>query len=125
MFGIGLLELVVIAVLGVLVFGPDKVPDLARQAAGLLKTAKKATDSVRDELRENLGPEFADLEITDLHPRSLVRKHMLQALEDVDDDDEDDEDDENQDDENQDDENDQIDEDDQHAVNHLSEREVS
>lgn len=91
MFGIGLLELLVIAVLGVLVVGPDKVPDLARQAAGLLKSAKQVTDSVRDELRENLGPEYADLEITDLHPRSLVRKHMLQALEDQDDDDDQDE----------------------------------
>jgi len=86
MFGIGLLELVVIAVLGVLVVGPEKMPDLARQAARLLKSAKQVTDSVRDELRENLGPDYADLEITDLHPRSLVRKHMLEALRDDEDD---------------------------------------
>lgn len=84
MFGIGLLELVVIAVLGVLVVGPEKIPDLARQAAALLKSAKHATDSVRDELRENLGPDYADLEITDLHPRSLVRKHFLEAMRDDD-----------------------------------------
>ncbi len=92
MFGIGLLELVVIAVLGVLVVGPDKMPDLARQAARLLTSAKQATNSVRDELRENLGPEYADLEITDLHPRSLVRKHVFEVLkdEDIDDDSDDD-----------------------------------
>jgi sec-independent protein translocase protein TatB len=82
MFGIGLLELVVIAVLGVLVVGPEKMPDLARQAASLLKSAKQVTESVRDELRENLGPEYADLEITDLHPRSLVRKHVFEVLQD-------------------------------------------
>ena len=82
MFGIGLLEIVVIVVLGVLVSGPAKVPDLARQAARLLKSAKLAADSVRDELRENLGPDYADLEISDLHPRSLVRKHVLEAMRD-------------------------------------------
>lgn len=82
MFGIGLLELVVIAVLGVMVVGPDKMPDLARQAAALLKSAKRATESVRDELRENLGPDYADLELTDLHPRTLVRKHVLEAMRD-------------------------------------------
>ncbi|HJQ06864.1 MAG TPA: twin-arginine translocase TatA/TatE family subunit, partial [Nocardioides sp.] len=35
MFGIGFGELVVIAFLAVLVFGPDKLPDLARQAGRL------------------------------------------------------------------------------------------
>ena len=93
MFGIGLLELVVIAVLGVMVVGPDKMPDLARQAAALLKSAKRATESVRDELRENLGPDYADLELTDLHPRTLVRKHVLEAMRDDDTDDAQDEDD--------------------------------
>ncbi len=87
MFGIGLMELAVIAVLAVLVMGPDKIPGLAKQAAGLMKSAKNATNSVRDELRTNLGPDYADLELTDLNPRSLVRKHVMEAWNDDHDDD--------------------------------------
>jgi len=80
LFGIGFPELVVIAFVAVLVFGPDKIPGLAKQAAQLLKQAKRFADSARDELRNELGPEFADLELRDLDPRQIVRKHLAEAL---------------------------------------------
>ncbi|HCB03491.1 MAG TPA: sec-independent translocase [Nocardioides sp.] len=83
MFGIGLPELAVIMLVAVLVFGPDKLPDLARQAGQLLRQAKKFADSARDELREELGPEFADLELRDLDPRTIVRKHIIEAMNDA------------------------------------------
>jgi len=88
MFGVGLTELAVIAFIAVLVFGPDRLPDLARQAGRFAKQASKMARSARDELRDELGPEFADLELTDLDPRSIVRKHIMEAMNDEDDDDE-------------------------------------
>ncbi|MCL8024953.1 sec-independent translocase [Nocardioides bruguierae] len=90
---IGLPEMAVIAVVAIFVFGPDKLPELAKQAAQWVKIARRFANQARDELREELGPEYADLELRDLDPRQIVRKHVMEALEDDDEDDEPDEDD--------------------------------
>lgn len=84
MFGVGLTELAVIAFIAVLVFGPDKLPDLAKQAGQLLRQVRRFATSARDELRSELGPEFADLELSDLDPRTIVRKHIAEAMADDD-----------------------------------------
>jgi sec-independent protein translocase protein TatB len=83
-FGIGLPELAVIAVVAALFLGPDRLPDLARQAGGMMRKAKRFADAARDELREELGPDYADLELRDLDPRTVVRKHIIEAMEDAD-----------------------------------------
>jgi sec-independent protein translocase protein TatB len=80
MFDVGLLELAVIALVATLVLGPDKLPDLARQAAQLLHRARGLAHNARDELRSELGPDYADLQLRDLDPRSIVRKHLTEAM---------------------------------------------
>jgi len=84
MFDVGLLELAVIALVAVVVLGPDKLPDLARQAAQLLHRARGLAHNARDELRNELGPEYADLQLRDLDPRTIVRKHITEAMAEVD-----------------------------------------
>ena len=84
MFGVGLPEMAVLAFIAVVVFGPDKLPDLARQAAGLVRQVRRLADGARDDLRTQLGPEYSDLELRDLDPRTIVRKHLSSALEDED-----------------------------------------
>jgi sec-independent protein translocase protein TatB len=84
-FGVGLPELAVIALVAVLVFGPDKLPDLARQAGQMMRKARQFADAARDELREELGPDYADLELRDLDPRTIVRKHIIEAMNEPDD----------------------------------------
>ncbi|HEU5038831.1 MAG TPA: sec-independent translocase [Nocardioides sp.] len=86
MFGIGLTELAVIAFVAILVFGPDRLPDLARQAAQIVKQLRRMANNARDELRAELGPEYADLELRDLDPREIVKRHIAEALEEDDDD---------------------------------------
>ncbi|KRB79256.1 translocase [Nocardioides sp. Root190] len=84
MFGIGFGELVVIAFLAVLVFGPDRLPELAQQAGRFVRQLRRFALNARDELRSELGPEFADLELADLDPRAIVRKHIAEAMAELD-----------------------------------------
>ncbi|GAA4732838.1 hypothetical protein GCM10023350_15370 [Nocardioides endophyticus] len=85
MFGVGLPEFAVIAVIAIFVFGPDKLPDLARQAGRMARQVKRMANNARDELREELGPEYADLELRDLDPREIVRRHISEAMDEDDD----------------------------------------
>ena len=85
MFGVGLQEMVVIAFIAVLVFGPDKLPDFARQAGRLARQLRSFAHAARDELRSELGPEYADLQLRDLDPRVMVRKHIMEAMNEDDD----------------------------------------
>ena len=87
MFGVGLGEMALIAFVAIIVFGPDKLPELAKQAGAMLRKARDFANAARDELRDELGPDYADLELRDLDPRAIVRKHIVEAMEDADEDD--------------------------------------
>lgn len=85
MFGVGLPEMAVIALVAVIVFGPDRLPDYARQAGRMVRQLRKFAQAAQQDLRDELGPEYADLKLTDLDPRQAIRKHILEAMEDDDD----------------------------------------
>ena len=80
--------MITIALVAVLVFGPDRLPDLARQAGRMARQLRTFAHAARDELRTELGPEYADLQLRDLDPRVIVRKHIMEAMNEEDDDDE-------------------------------------
>jgi len=84
MFDIGLPEFAVLAIVAVFVFGPDRLPDVARQAARMLKSARRTLAAAKAQVSEELGPEYADLDLRDLNPRALVQKHLLDDLDDDD-----------------------------------------
>lgn len=84
MFGIGLPEMMVIAVIAVLVFGPDKLPDIARQAGKAVRQLRGFAHNARDELRAELGPEYANLQLRDLDPRAIARRHLAEAMAELD-----------------------------------------
>ena len=84
MFGIGLPELLVIIVIAVVVFGPERLPEFARQAGRFVRALRNLTQTAQTQLREELGPEYADLRLADLDPRQAIRKHILEAMEDDD-----------------------------------------
>lgn len=82
MFDIGFAEALLIGVVAILVFGPDRLPEFARQAGRFLRQVKTMADGARDDIRNELGPEFSDLELADLDPRRIVRKHVMEAMAD-------------------------------------------
>ena len=87
MMGIGFAEFLMIGVVALVVFGPDRLPEFARQAGRMVRQVRTLSRQARDDLRAELGPEYADFELTDLDPRRAIRKHILEAWDDDDDDD--------------------------------------
>jgi sec-independent protein translocase protein TatB len=73
----------VIALIAVLVFGPEKLPEFAKQAGRFLHRMRQFARSTRDDLRTELGPAYADLELRDLDPRTIVRRHIVEAMEEA------------------------------------------
>ena len=71
------LELIALLALAVMLFGPDKLPGAVQGLARTLRQFREFTRNAQDDLKKELGPEFQDLELTDLHPKHFVRKHVL------------------------------------------------
>lgn len=80
MFDIGFWELGVIGLVAIIVLGPERLPEFGAQAGRFVKRMKAYADAARDDLRRELGPEYADLELRDLDPRRMVRKHIDEAM---------------------------------------------
>ncbi|MEU3509717.1 sec-independent translocase [Streptomyces longwoodensis] len=73
---IGPLELVTIVVLAVLVFGPDKLPKVIQDVMRTIRKIREFSESAKQDIRQELGPEFKDFEFEDLNPKTFLRKHL-------------------------------------------------
>jgi sec-independent protein translocase protein TatB len=79
-FDLSLTKLLVLAVLALIIFGPDQLPRIAGQAGRALRDLRRIAESAKADLQEGLGPEFSDFDITDLHPKNFVRKHLWEEF---------------------------------------------
>ena len=61
-------------------FPSGKFADVARQAGRFVRQIKQMATSARAQIADELGPEFANLELQDLNPKALVKKHLLDDL---------------------------------------------
>jgi sec-independent protein translocase protein TatB len=77
MFNIGPLELMVLAIVGLVVLGPDRLPGMARDAARLIRSLRDMATGARQQLRDELGPEFADMDLRNLNPRTAVQRAVF------------------------------------------------
>ncbi|MEU8590962.1 sec-independent translocase [Streptomyces sp. NPDC048664] len=73
---IGPLELVTIVVLAVLVFGPDKLPKMIQDVSRTIRKIREFSESAKNDIRTELGPEFKDFEFEDLNPKTFLRKQL-------------------------------------------------
>jgi sec-independent protein translocase protein TatB len=80
-FDVGFGEFLILGVLALLIFG-DRLPSVAAQAGRALRQLRTMANSAKQDLREGLGPEFADFDPADLNPRKFVRKHLFSDIED-------------------------------------------
>ena len=73
---IGPLELVALIVLAVLVFGPDKLPKVIQDVTRTIRKIREFSESAKNDIRDELGPEFKDFEFEDLNPKTFIRKQL-------------------------------------------------
>lgn len=76
-------ELLVLVVLAVVLVGPERLPEYARKLAALVVTLRRLASQGSERLREELGPEFDDLDLKALDPRQYdPRRIVREALAD-------------------------------------------
>ena len=76
-------EFVLLLVLAVILFGPERLPELARKAARVVRYVRTMAGSAQQQLSRELGPGFEDLDFRDLNPRAFVQKHLLDDVEPI------------------------------------------
>jgi sec-independent protein translocase protein TatB len=75
-FDLSFTKILVLAVIALIIFGPDQLPKIARQAGQALRDLRLIAERAKADLEEGLGPEFRDFDINDLNPKNFVRKHL-------------------------------------------------
>jgi sec-independent protein translocase protein TatB len=78
-FGAG--EIIGLALLAMILIGPERLPTFAVDAARFVKKARTFASKATSELKENLGPGFEDLEPSDLNPKSFIKKQIANVME--------------------------------------------
>lgn len=77
MFDIGIGELIALGVIGLLVFGPEKLPKAAADASKWIKQIRGMAVSARKDLADSAGVDLKDTidsvkSLSDYHPRNLA-----------------------------------------------------
>ena len=73
-------EIVVVALLALFIFGPERLPTMAKEAAAGLKKAREVITGVRAQVDESLGDDLAhlrDIDLRQYHPRTFIRNQLL------------------------------------------------
>lgn len=77
---IGWGEIIVLGLAALFIFGPERLPTLAKDAAAGLKKVRAAITGVREQVNESLGddlPELRDIDLRKYHPKTFIRSQLL------------------------------------------------
>ena len=77
---IGWGEIIVLALAALFIFGPERLPSLAKDAATGLKKVREAVTGVRGQLHDTLGEDFdhlKDMDLRQYHPKTFIRQQLL------------------------------------------------
>jgi len=76
-FGLTFDKLIIIAVIAVFLVGPDRLPAYAAQLARLVKSLRSVADGAKDRMREEMGPEFDEVDWKKLDPRQYDPRRII------------------------------------------------
>ena len=80
MFDLSFVKIAVLAVIALVVFGPDQLPKMAAQAGRALRDVRRMAENARADLQQHLPDELQDFDVADLNPKHFVRKHLLDEV---------------------------------------------
>lgn len=80
MFGIGWQELLIIAIVALLIVGPNKLPDLAKSLGKGFREFKKATDGVTEDLKDALKDDEKQKPDNGLKDSLLLKKAETEEI---------------------------------------------
>ena len=67
-------KLVVLILIGIFIFGPDKLPKAIAEGVKMLRNLREMARNATGDLSRELG---TDIQLEDLNPKTLIRKHLL------------------------------------------------
>ena len=82
MVGVNGWEFVLLIVIAVVVLGPERLPEYAAKLGRLVRQVRAMAEGARGQLREQMGPEFDDInwrqyDPRQYDPRRIVREALL------------------------------------------------
>lgn len=76
-FGLTFDKLLIIAIIAVFILGPERLPYYASQLARLVKSLRRMATGAKDRLREEMGPDFDDVDWKKLDPRQYDPRRII------------------------------------------------
>ena len=82
-FGLSFEKVLIIAIIAAFLIGPQKLPQYAASLARLVKRVRQMADSAQERVREEMGPDFEDLDWRKMDPRQydprrIIREALLE-----------------------------------------------
>lgn len=78
MFDVGPAELAVLAILAVIIFGPERLPDLAKKAARVVRFLRGIANNAQESLSRELG---TDVDLS--NPKQFIKQYLLDEVQPV------------------------------------------
>jgi sec-independent protein translocase protein TatB len=76
-FGLTFDKLLIIAVIAVFLIGPERLPGYAAQLGRLARSLRTMADGAKDRMREEMGPEFDEVDWKKLDPRQYDPRRII------------------------------------------------
>ncbi len=77
MFGLSGDKLLILGIIAVIVLGPERLPEYAKGLANIIKSFRKFAEGAKTQIKDELGPEYDDLDWRQLDPRQYDPRRII------------------------------------------------
>lgn len=75
--GLTIDKILVILVIAMVVLGPERLPGYAKKLGELTRSVKRMADGAKDRLRDEMGPDFDEVDWKQLDPRQYDPRRII------------------------------------------------